>query len=201
MRSQTHCLNAGAFARRGSMRDVAAGTALATAAGDRTLLSDKTRCRDPFLDGLICADPTRVLIVSKFSECVAITTLVHSIGRFESRMACSAESALSIAGDFKPDIVLLTTALPDMASYRVAGALRWRSRQPAPRLIAITEDISTNDRRRALAAGFERYLTAPVHRVALEGVLLGRVGRLPRAGDGSRSADKRSVVALDQTNS
>src|SRR5581483_11500411 len=95
---------------------------------------------------------------------------------------------LSVAGDFRPDVVLLTTALPDMASYRVAGALRWRSPQSAPRLIAITEDISTNDRRRALAAGFERYLTAPVHRLALEGVLLSRRGRLPSPGDGSRSA-------------
>ena len=165
------------------------------------LRSDKTRYRNPLLDGLICAAPTRVLIVSKFPECVAIMTLVHSIGRFDTRMACSAESALSVAGDFKPDIVLLTTALPDMASYRVAGALRWRSRQPAPRLIAITEDISTNDRRRALAAGFERYLTAPVHRVALEGVLLGRADRLPPTGDGSRSAENRSVMAFDRTNS
>src|SRR5690349_16424230 len=126
MQSQAHRLNAGASARRGCVPEVAAAASLAIAAGDRNLLADKTRYRNPFLTGLICADPTRVLIVSTFPECVAIMALVHAIGRFESRMACSAEAALSVAGDFRPDVVLLTTALPDMASYRVAGALRWR---------------------------------------------------------------------------
>jgi len=134
--------------------------------------SGKTRYREPFLNRLTSADPTRILIVAQLPECVALTTLVHSIGRFATRMACSAESALTAAGDFTPEIVLLTTALPDLASYRVAAALRWQSCQPAPRLIAITDDISSNDRGRALAAGFERYLTVPVHRAALESVLL-----------------------------
>jgi CheY-like chemotaxis protein len=179
---------AGALARRGAVRDVAAATFSATAAGNLELSSGKTRYRNPLLNGLMSADPTRILIVSRFPECVAITALVHSIGRFATRMAWSAESALTIAGGFMPDIVFLTTALPDLASYQVAAALRWRSCQPAPRLIAITDDISTNDRSRALAAGFERYLTVPVRRAALESVLLGRGRHLAPPGRDSRSA-------------
>jgi len=182
-------INAEAFVSREPMRHVTAATLLSSAAGGLDLLSGKTRYRNPFPNRLISVDPTRILIVSKFPECVAITSLVHSIGRFETRMACSAESALTVASDFTPDIVLLTTGLPDLASYRVAASLRWRSCQAALQLIAITDDSTTDDRRRALAAGFERYLTVPVHRAALESVLLGCGKHLSPAARGSRRAD------------
>jgi CheY-like chemotaxis protein len=103
-------------------------------------------------------------------------------------MAYSAESALALAGEFVPDIILLTTDLPDQASYHVAAALRWRSSQSTPRLIAITGDIVTNDRHRALAVGFEQYLTAPVERDALESVLRRRAARLLPISSGSHNA-------------
>ncbi|HEY4212426.1 MAG TPA: response regulator [Steroidobacteraceae bacterium] len=137
-------------------------------------LSGKTRYRNPFLDRVAAAEPVRVLIISELNQCVTIAALVHSIGRFSTRMACSAESALTLAADFVPDIVLLTIALPELASYRVAATLRWQSGRPAPRLIALTDDIATSDRSRALAAGFEQYVTVPVRRAALEGALLRR---------------------------
>ena len=197
MQSQTPCLDswahAGAFDRRG--RDLDA--AMATAASSMDLFSGRTRYREPFLNRPTSPDPTRILIVAKLPECVALTALVHSIGRFATRMACSAESALTAAGDFTPEIVLLTTALPDLASYRVAAALRWRSCQPAPRLIAITDDISSNDRGRALAAGFERYLTVPVLRAALESVLLGPGNPFSPRSHRSRTAPPR-VAEFDE---
>jgi CheY-like chemotaxis protein len=142
---------------------------LATTAADAVEFSSgKTRYRGPCR---VSADPVRVLIVSTLAECIGIAALIHSIGQFSTRMACSGEMALKLGGEFLPDIVLLTTALPDLASYRVAAALRWGSGRPFPRLIAITDDIPPGDRHRALAAGFEQYLIVPVQRAALECVL------------------------------
>ena len=125
-------------------------------------------------------DPVRILIVADLSASMQIAMLVHSIGRFQTRIACSAEPALNIACDFLPAIVLMSTELPDLASYRLASALRWQSRLPALRLIALTDDIPSNDRRRALTAGFEQYLTLPVRRAALESVLVPHFGCHPR---------------------
>jgi len=160
----------------------------AVMAGELGLLSDKTGYRIPFLGTLTSVDPVRVLIVSKLDECLAIAALVHSIGRFSTRMACSAASALTLAVDFAPEIVLLTTDLPDLASYQVAEALRWRSGKSALRLVAMTDDITASDRVRAQASGFEQYLTVPVRRTALESVLLGRAKRVPRALGACRTA-------------
>jgi CheY-like chemotaxis protein len=158
-------------------------------------MGGKTRYRNPHLSSAVSADPVRILIIAKFHECVGIAALVHSIGRFATRMACSAESALKLAGEFLPDVVLLTTDLPDLASYRVAAVLRWQSRHAIPRLIAMTSGIGADDRNRPLADGFEQCLTLPVNRVALESVLRPRTGRLP-PGRGSRSARTTQPVAV-----
>jgi len=154
---------------RGSHIRAAPTTSFSPATGEALeFLSGNTRYRGPYR---LSADPERVLIVAKFAECVGIAALVHSIGRFATRVACSADAALKLAGEFLPDIVLLTTDLPDLSSYRVAADLRWASGQAFPRLIAITDDILAGDRNGALAAGFERYLPVPVQRAALEEVL------------------------------
>jgi len=141
--------------------------------------SGKTRYRGPHV---LLASPVRVLIVSQVVECIGVAALIHSIGQFATRMACSAETALKLGRQFLPDIVLLTTDLPDLASYHLAAALRWGSGTPFPRMIAMTNDILPGDRNRALAAGFEQYLIVPVQREALESVLRQRRAGHPRHG-------------------
>jgi len=135
-------------------------------------------CRDRnlSLSMAIAWDPVRILIVADLVGSMQIATLVHMIGRFQTRIASSAETALNVACDFVPAIVLMNTNLPDLASYRLASALRWQSGLPSPRLIALTDDIPSNDRGRALTAGFEQYLTLPLQQTALESVLVPRFG-------------------------
>ena len=128
-------------------------------------------------------DPIRILIVADLAASTQISALVHSIGPFETRIASSADPALNIAHSFMPNLVLMSTDLPDLASYRLASALRWHSGLPSLRLIALTDDIASTDRGRALAAGFEQYLTLPVQQAALESALAPRLGHHPRWHD------------------
>lgn len=117
-------------------------------------------------------DPVRVFVVdSDVGRSARLVAQVHAIGSFETRIAFTADSALRVAGDFVPNIVLLSTDLPELASYRLATTLRWHSSLFGVRLIALTSDIPAVDRRRALEAGFEQYLTVPVQHSTLEGVL------------------------------
>lgn len=165
-----------AFDRQLLMRAAATLNFAASAADAVAFSSGKTRYRGPYQ---LSANPVRVLIVANLGQCMALAALIHSIGRFATRMSCSAETALKLGREFLPDIVLLATDLPELASYRVAATLRWGSGRPFPRLIAITGDVLPGDRNRALAAGFEQYLILPVQRAALESVLQpSRAGRL-----------------------
>ena len=144
---------------RGSHIRAAPTTSFSPATGEALeFLSGNTRYRDPYR---LSADPVRVLIVAKFAECVGIAALVHSIGRFATRVACSADAALKLAGEFLPDIVLLTTDLPDLSSYRVAADLRWASGQAFPRLIAITDDILGRRPQRSAGGGVREVSARP----------------------------------------
>jgi PleD family two-component response regulator len=176
--------------RRPCAYALTAETSSAVAANWLEKIPERTGYRDPSFRMALAADPIRILIVADFSASVQIATLVHSIGRFETRMACSADAAMNIAGNFLPNIALVSTNLPDLASYHLASALRWHSRLSSLRLIALTDDIPSNDRRRAFEAGFEQYLTLPLQQAALESALVSRLGSHPRGRD-LRSARMR----------
>lgn len=143
--------------------------------------SERTRYRDPPLRKGLREDPLRILIVADVGTSIQIAALAHSIGRFETRIACSADAALSIARRFFPNFALMSTDLPDLASYRLASALRWDSKLPALKLIALTDDIPGTDRGRTRAAGFEQYLSLPVQLAALESALVSRVAHPGRS--------------------
>ena len=63
---------------------------------------------------------------------------------------------------FRPDVVLVDIGLPGMNGYDVARAIRSHAHGAHARLIALTGYGQEEDRRGALAAGFDRHLTKPV---------------------------------------
>ena len=141
-------------------------------AGSLEQLADRTRYRKEWFSRRQSVDPVRVFVIdSDVGRSAQLTAQVHAIGSFETRRASTSDSALRVAGDFLPDIVLLNIDLPDLAGYRLATALRWHSGLVGVRLIALTSDIPAVDRYRALEAGFEQYLTIPVQHATLEAVL------------------------------
>jgi two-component system cell cycle response regulator DivK len=64
--------------------------------------------------------------------------------------------------DTKPDLVLLDIQLPDLDGFEVLAQLR-AACDPSLRVVALTAYASAADRARALAAGFDGYLTKPIN--------------------------------------
>jgi CheY-like chemotaxis protein len=77
-------------------------------------------------------------------------------------------SAIALAGEARPDVVLIDIGLPDMDGYEVARRLRLLQWQAAPTLVALTGYGQQNDRRRAIEVGFDLHLTKPVPPEQLE---------------------------------
>jgi CheY-like chemotaxis protein len=108
-------------------------------------------------------DPTRILIVDDVDTTGPLEYLLHGLGYWTTRVALSGETALEMAHDFAPSVVLLALELPDMSSYRLATQLRNRAGGRELRLIALTGDCAYPGRDLARRAGFERYLAKPVN--------------------------------------
>ncbi len=135
-------------------------------------IPERTRYREQWFSRRLSADPVRVFVVdSDVDRSAHLVAQVHAIGSFETRRASSCGSALRMADDYIPNIVLLDIEFPDLASFRLATSLRWHSGLVGVRLIALTSDAAAVDRSRALEAGFEQYLTIPAQHAALERVL------------------------------
>src|SRR6476619_1204562 len=105
MQLRSDCLpsNGGdeALVRRSHIRAAPTTSFYPATAEASEFLSGNTRYRGPYR---LSADPERVLIVAKFAECVGIAALVHSIGRFATRVACSADAALKLAASSCPTL-------------------------------------------------------------------------------------------------
>jgi CheY-like chemotaxis protein len=61
-----------------------------------------------------------------------------------------------------PDLVLLDLGLPDMDGWQALREIRADASLSATRIVAFTAHAMVGDRERALAAGFDGYLSKPI---------------------------------------
>lgn len=74
---------------------------------------------------------------------------------------------LAMAEALRPDVALIDIGLPGVSGYEVARRLRATERGNRLRLIALTDYSDSDNRHRALDAGFDRYLVKPVETTQL----------------------------------
>jgi CheY-like chemotaxis protein len=125
----------------------------------------------PSSDVRYTSNPRRVLIVEDNLDSVrAIAALVRDMGH-KIQYAINGFAALTLAQQFKPEIVLLDLGLPGMDGFEVCGRLQHEPGLPRPRIIAVTAYGRDEHRARARAAGCETYLVKPVNPQTLFEVL------------------------------
>jgi two-component system cell cycle response regulator DivK len=76
--------------------------------------------------------------------------------------ATTGESAVELALEHGPDLVLMDIQLPDIDGIEALGRLRADERSATLPVLALTAQAMDGDRERFLAAGFDGYLSKPV---------------------------------------
>jgi two-component system CheB/CheR fusion protein len=112
----------------------------------------------------------RVLIVDDNHDAVASFATLLKLMDNEVRTATSGPEALSLAREYRPEIVLLDIGLPGMNGYEVARALK-ADGSAQPILIAVSGYGSPEDRARSAEAGFDAHFVKPMEIGALEAFL------------------------------
>lgn len=82
--------------------------------------------------------------------------------------AADGRQALDLILASDPDLVLLDIQLPGLDGYSVVRRLRQNPRFTALKVVAITAFAMHGDREKALAAGFDGYITKPIDICNLE---------------------------------
>jgi two-component system response regulator MprA len=98
---------------------------------------------------------------------------------YEVRAAGEGSSALELAPEFRPDLLILDLGLPDMDGLEVCDRMREISEIPILMLTARTETV---DRVGGLDAGADDYLTKPFERAELLARIRALLRRTPPRG-------------------
>jgi CheY-like chemotaxis protein len=101
---------------------------------------------------------------------VITVRLLESYG-YQVRTAHDGPSALEIALEYRPDVVLLDIGLPEMDGYEVAKRMRQDPALQKAVLVAVTGYGLESDRLRSQEAGFDHHLVKPVDFDKLLGLL------------------------------
>jgi signal transduction histidine kinase/ActR/RegA family two-component response regulator len=104
----------------------------------------------------------RVLIVEDNPDAAEMLELVVSQLGHVTNVAHDGATAITIATQFAPDVVLLDIGLPVMNGYTVVRALRELPQFTNVHIAAVTGWGQEEDRRKAREAGFDSHFTKPL---------------------------------------
>ncbi len=91
--------------------------------------------------------------------------LLRDVLRFEgyrTAEAATGASALDIAANEPPDLILMDVSLPDMSGIEALQRLRTTPGTTATPVLAVTASAMVGDRERLIAEGFDDYLAKPI---------------------------------------
>ena len=100
------------------------------------------------------------------------------IGGHRVWLARDGRSAVALAREHRPEVVICDIGLPDMSGYEVARMLRADRALDGSWLVALTGYAQPEDRERAAEAGFDAHLAKPPSIDALDAAIDGKGERL-----------------------
>lgn len=116
-------------------------------------------------------DSLRVLVVDDNEDAAESLEMLLQLYGHQTCLAHTGPAAVAAAQSFHPELVFLDIGLPELNGYEVARHLRADSSLPQPYLVALTGWGSEDDKRQAMAAGFDRHLVKPFDTSKLHDIL------------------------------
>ncbi len=113
----------------------------------------------------------RILLVDDNADAAEVQGDLLEIEGHEVVVVHDGPTALHVAPEYHPDVVLLDIGLPGMDGYEVARRLRQEPALAGTMLVALTGYGQEEDRQRSREAGFDEHLVKPVDMGALLRVL------------------------------
>lgn len=113
----------------------------------------------------------RIIIVDDNRDAADTCATVLELSGHHVQTAYTPHQAIELAEDFCPHAMLLDIGLPELDGYTLAKKIRQTAWGQEVVLVAVTGWGQSEDRRRALEAGFDHHLTKPVAPEAIESVL------------------------------
>jgi two-component system, cell cycle response regulator DivK len=104
-----------------------------------------------------------ILLIEDNEQNLYLATFLLKQNGFDVVQARSGPEGISLAGQARPDLVILDIQLPQMDGYAVARALRQNPALKEVPIVAVTSYAMPGDRERSLEAGCNGYIEKPIN--------------------------------------
>jgi two-component system cell cycle response regulator DivK len=104
----------------------------------------------------------QILVVEDNERNMRLFCDVLQASGYRTLEATTGESAVELALEHGPELVLMDIQLPDIDGVEALARLRADERSASLPVLALTAQAMEGDRERFLAAGFDGYLSKPV---------------------------------------
>jgi two-component system, cell cycle response regulator DivK len=104
-----------------------------------------------------------ILIVEDNDKNLKLVRDVLQVKGYKTLEAGTAEDGIKLAGEHKPDLILMDIHLPGMNGIDALGVLRADSATAAIPVIAVTASVMQQDRKLITDAGFDGYVGKPIN--------------------------------------
>jgi hypothetical protein len=133
----------------------------------------------PFEPGPSLAN-VKVLVVDDEAGAREVITSILAQAQAEVRTAESADNALTILDEWKPDVLVADIGMPIVDGYELIRRLRARGSQNGGNIpaAALTAFARAQDRLRVLSAGYQTHISKPVQPAELITVVVSLAKRL-----------------------
>ena len=112
-----------------------------------------------------------MLVVDDNVDTVLSFSMLLKASGHDVRTAHDGPTAVQVALDYQPDVVLLDIGLPGLNGYQVAKRIRQEPNLKNIVLVALTGYGQEADRQTALEAGFNHHLVKPARLEQLQKIL------------------------------
>jgi two-component system cell cycle response regulator DivK len=103
-----------------------------------------------------------ILVVEDTPANLALASKLLRAAGHEVLTTETAAAGIAMARNRLPDLVLMDLGLPDMDGWQALREIRADQRASGLLVVAFTADAMLGDRERALAGGFDGYLSKPI---------------------------------------
>ncbi len=118
----------------------------------------------------------KILIADDEPDVVQLLTMVLAPEGHELTTAETGEDAIALFEEVRPDLVILDILMPGGHGFSVLKAIREHPELNTARVLMLSSKSYAEDRRRALDAGADVYMTKPFEPAALLATVNGLLG-------------------------
>jgi two-component system, cell cycle response regulator DivK len=104
-----------------------------------------------------------ILVIEDNEQNLYLVRFILEKNGYQVYTAMDGRAGIDLAGQLKPDLILLDIQLPVMDGYAVAGNLRDNPHISNIPIVAVTSHAMVGDRDKAMAAGCNGYIEKPIN--------------------------------------